>query len=374
MKQVLKFMNDLLSRPTSRTILMLDLLPDAVVLQILTRSELGAERVSDAVYLVPPAKLCDQGVVLMPELLGEWLRVHLHDQEPFSEQIDSVYVVLDNAFVTEKEIKLPIHMSDEDIAFQLLAEARSGLPVNAPEICLDYAPVFSKTHQMFQVRSVAKSHVEAAARLAKGFGASLGGVLMHEELSASQTSSTWQVPRFNFMPHRALARQAKRSRFAVMLGQFAVAGVVSAIGLSVALAHLAQVKTAEMHDAGEAAYVAEAYSETRQAYEDVLKAQQRDVVQARGLEERLRLQQQTLQWSQVLVQKTDGIWILKVEQQGAKWSVQGEALSAAHAKQLLQQLQALPVWGRSPEMSSLDVSPGAPMWQFRMDADLKAII
>ena len=376
-------MNKQLRRPTSRTILMLDLQPDALVLQVLTGSELGAEQGRGAVCLIPPAPLWANGEMLMPELLGEWvgewLQVHLKEQAFSVAQIDGVYVVLDNAFISAQNIQLPVNLSEQDIAFQLLAEVRAVLPADAPEVCFDYVSLrnkihSAKEHQIFEVRSVAKAHVDAAYRLAKGLGARLCGVLMHEALNSSQASSNWQLPRFNFMPHCMHTRHAKQLVLSKQLGRFALVGVVFAMGLSMLFSQLTQAKTADMLDASE---VAATYAKTQQAYEDALKTQQREVDQTREMQVRLGLQQQTLQWSRVLRERTDGIWVLNVQQQGARWTMEGEALSASHVQHMLQHLQALNVWLKPPELTRLEVAQGVsvtgvPVWQFRVDADLKA--
>jgi hypothetical protein len=56
--------------------------------------------------------------------------------------------------------------------------------------------------------------------------------------------------------------------------------------------------------------------------------------------------------------------------------LQGEALSSEHAKQLIQQLKTLDIWSQAPELLELQVTPavsttGLPVWQFRIEADLK---
>ena len=65
-----------------------------------------------------------------------------------------------------------------------------------------------------------------------------------------------------------------------------------------------------------------------------------------------------------------------VKQQGTRWTVQGEALSSSHAQQLVKQLKALDIWAQAPELPQLQVMPslsttGLPVWQFRIEADLK---
>jgi Tfp pilus assembly protein PilN len=88
------------------------------------------------------------------------------------------------------------------------------------------------------------------------------------------------------------------------------------------------------------------------------------------------VQSQTLRWSQVLSHATQGVWVASVQQQGARWTVQGEALSSDHVQRLLAQLKALDIWAQAPELPHLQVVPanarsGLSVWQFRIEADLK---
>jgi hypothetical protein len=78
----------------------------------------------------------------------------------------------------------------------------------------------------------------------------------------------------------------------------------------------------------------------------------------------------------VLSHAAQGVWVVSVKQQGTRWTVQGEALSSKHAQQLVQQLKALDIWAQAPELPQLQVMPavsttGLPVWQFRIEADLK---
>ena len=54
----------------------------------------------------------------------------------------------------------------------------------------------------------------------------------------------------------------------------------------------------------------------------------------------------------------------------------GEALSPEHVQQLREQLKALDIWMQVPELQQLQILPavartGLPVWQFRLEADLK---
>jgi len=54
--------------------------------------------------------------------------------------------------------------------------------------------------------------------------------------------------------------------------------------------------------------------------------------------------------------------------------MQGEALTPGHAQHLVQQLKALDIWVQAPELPQLTSAvstTGLPVWQFRIEADLK---
>ena len=119
-----------------------------------------------------------------------------------------------------------------------------------------------------------------------------------------------------------------------------------------------------------------AHQSAQAAYVLAQGVHQQGIQQSQWLQAQLVSQQQTLQWAQVLNQLDPGVWVMRVEQQDRRWRMQGEALSSAHATQVLQQLKALAIWRKAPELSQLQVkSPaitnGLPIWQFRIEAELK---
>jgi hypothetical protein len=88
---------------------------------------------------------------------------------------------------------------------------------------------------------------------------------------------------------------------------------------------------------------------------------------------------QTVQWVRVLDQGAQGVSVTRVEQQGARWQLQGEALTSAHASQVAHQLAALAIWTKPPALSQLQIktaplTTGLPVWQFRIDAELKGTV
>ena len=127
---------------------------------------------------------------------------------------------------------------------------------------------------------------------------------------------------------------------------------------------------------GESQILFRAFDDAQKAHAQAKTLQQNSVELANWLKARQALQSQSLQWSRVLSHAAQGVWVASVKQQGTRWTVQGEALSSNHAQQLVQQLQALDIWAQAPELPQLQVMPamsttGLPVWQFRIEADLK---
>jgi hypothetical protein len=139
---------------------------------------------------------------------------------------------------------------------------------------------------------------------------------------------------------------------------------------------LASAAQSQQPDASQVTAAAQAFDEAQKAHAQLKTLHARRTEQTRWLQERQDLQSQSLRWSRVLSQSADGVWIAGVKQQNAHWVVQGEALSAQHAQQLVAQLKALDIWRHVPELPLLQVMPavsatGLPVWQFRIEADLK---
>jgi hypothetical protein len=152
-----------------------------------------------------------------------------------------------------------------------------------------------------------------------------------------------------------------------------VAGAVVAAGLAMVMAFAAESQQPQMTDV---AASARAFDEAQKAHAQAVALQERTAEQARWLKARQDLQSQSLQWSRVLSHAAQGVWVSSVKQQGTRWVVQGEALSASHAQQLVKQLKALDIWAQAPELPQLQVVPsvattGFPVWQFRIEANLK---
>jgi hypothetical protein len=70
------------------------------------------------------------------------------------------------------------------------------------------------------------------------------------------------------------------------------------------------------------------------------------------------------------------LWVSEVKQQQTHWQLKGEALSAAQAQHLAQQLKGLDIWAQAPELRHLELtSPKSAtdllVWHFQIEADLK---
>jgi hypothetical protein len=177
----------------------------------------------------------------------------------------------------------------------------------------------------------------------------------------------------NLLPHREVAQHMLRRAWLVGVAVCAMGGAFLAAGFALVIASAAETKHKHM---GDVVASARAYEDARLAHSQAQTAQARVAEQTRWLQARQALQSQSLQWSRVLSQSAQGVWVGSVKQQGTRWTVQGEALSSQHAQQLVQQLKALDIWAQAPELPQLQVMPavsttGLPVWQFRIEADLK---
>jgi type IV pilus assembly protein PilN len=183
----------------------------------------------------------------------------------------------------------------------------------------------------------------------------------------------WHTGPINFLPHRQNKQQALRRAWLLGVAVCAMGGAFLAAGFALVISSAADHKYPPT-DAIAAS--GRAYNDAQKAHIQAKEIQQRSAEQRRWLDVRKALQVQSLQWSRVLSQAAQGVWVSSVKQQGTRWTVQGEALSASHAQQLVQQLKVLDIWAQAPELPQLQVMPavsttGLPVWQFRIEADLK---
>lgn len=387
------------SRLRRVSVLGLDVGLEVCSLVVLTGSASQPDSVCCAERLHLPDGLMAQGEVLRTEALGEWLRSYLAtgDYQP-----KSLYIGVDGALLTHHFVTLATGLSLDDVAFQLQAEVQSLVPEHAGEVCIDFAPdteTSSTGQQRYFVQAIPKRTVEALRRVAQVAGITAQVVEPRYDAAQRVAQShafaqlppasaalalqcdeafglalrAWHNQGINFLPHRENAQHVLRRAWLQGVAVCAVGGAVLAAGFAVVMGTAAETKYAQM---GDVAASAREYDQAQKTYVQAKAEQARRVEQARWLQARKALQLQSLQWSHVLSQSAQGVWVVRVKQQGMHWTVQGEALSSSHAQQLVQQLKTLDIWAKKPELPQLQVIPapsntGLPVWEFRIEADLK---
>lgn len=388
------------SRSQRLSVVGLDMGPDACSLVVLTGSKQSPDSVCCSERLTLPAGLMAQGDVLQSEALGQWLRAYLAagDYQP-----EMAYVGLDSACVSNHLVTLNAGLSPEDVAFQLLVEVQAVLPEHAVDVCIDYTldtePV-AVGQQRYVVQAVSRVRVEAVRRAFASAGLKLVAVESRHDaahrtrerdalMALPQASAAlalqcdeafglalraWCEGGMNFLSRREDTQHVLRRAWLLGMAVCAMGGAFLAAGFAVVMASAAERQRPSMD---EVRVSTRALDEAQKAHDQVKAQQERGLQQSQWLKTRQALQAQSLQWGQVLSQSTQGIWVSSVKQQGTRWTVQGEALSSGHAQQLVAKLRALDIWAQAPALPQLQVVPavaskGLPVWQFRIEADLKA--
>lgn len=387
------------SRPRRLSVLGFDVGPEACSLVVLTGSPSQPDSVCCAERLNLPEGLVAQGEVLRTEALGVWLRSYLAagDYQP-----KAIYIGIDGALLTHHFVTLTAGLSLDDVAFQLQAEVQSLLPAHAEQVCIDFATDTAPSpagQQRYCVQAAPKHMVEALRCVAQVAGITAQVVEPRHDAAQRVAQShafaqlppasvalalqcdeafglalrAWHNQGMNFLPHRENAQHVLRRAWLQGITVCAMGGAVLAAGFAVVMGAAAETKYAQM---GDVTASARERDQAQKDHEQAKAEQARRVEQARWLKVRKDLQLQSLQWSRVLSQSAQGVWVVSVKQQGTRWTVQGEALSSTHAQQLVQQLKALDIWAQRPELPQLQVLPaasttGLPVWQFRIEADLK---
>ncbi len=388
-------------RPRRLSVVGLDVGIDACSLVLLTGTTQQPDSVCCAERLHLPEGLVSQGEVLQSNELGLWLRAYLdaNDYHP-----EAIYMGLDSAQVSNHLVTLAAGLSPTDVAFQLQAEVQALLPPYANDVRIDYsldsAPSPEGTLR-YVVQAAPRLAVQALQRVAKTAGLALLAIeprfdaARRTQMSLALTSlpkasvalalqcdeafglalRAWGGTQdgVNLLPHREVAQHMLRRAWLIGVAVCAMGGAFLAAGFALVIASATETKHKQM---GDVVASARAYDDARLAHSQAQAEQARVAEQARWLQARQALQSQSLQWSRVLSQSTHGVWVGRVKQQGTRWIVQGEALSSQHAQQLVQQLKALDIWAQAPELPQLQVMPavsttGLPVWQFRIEADLK---
>ena len=387
------------SRQRRISVVGLDVGPDVCSLVVLTGSQARPDSVCCAERLNLPEGLVVRGEVLQSFALGQWLRGYL---EAGDYQPQAMCIGLDDACVSHHIVNLAAGLSEDDVVFQLQAELQSVLPVNAADVCIDYLLDTEQAQAgelRYLVQAVPRGRVEALQRVAMAAGLdalvveprsdaacrtenfdTLGALPTVSAALALQCDAAfglalraWRVGRTNFLPHRQSKKHALRRAWLLGVAVCAMGGAFLAAGFALVISSAAESKYPPVDDV---AASARAYDAAQKNHAQAKAKQQRSAEQARWLHARKDLQTQSLQWSRVLSHAAQGVWVASVKQQGTRWTVHGEALSASHAQQLVHQLKALDIWAQAPELPQLQVMPavsttGLPVWQFRIEADLK---
>ena len=386
-------------RPRRLSVVGLDIGPDICSLVVLSGSLSQPDSVCCAERLALPEGWVAHGEVLQSAALGQWLRTYLAtgDYQP-----EVAYIGLDSACVSNHFVTLTEGLSPEDVAFQLQAEVQSVLPEYVGEVCIDY--VFDTEpapagEQGYLVQAAPRQRVEALHRVAQLAGLkalaveprhdaahrtqlndALAGLPQTSVALALQCDEAfglalraWHDEGANFLPHHDDTQHVLRRAWLLGVVVCAMGGAFLAAGFALVMTSATESKYQHMDDAVASA---RAFDEAQKAHQRAKAEQDRRTAQARWLKARQDLQAQSLQWSRVLSHAAQGVWVGSVKQQGARWTVQGEALSSTHAQQLVKQLKALDIWVQAPELPQLQVMPtvsttGLPVWQFRIEADLK---
>lgn len=390
------------SRPHRLCVVGLDIGPQACSWVVLSGSQSQPDRVCCAERLQLPHGLVAQGEVVQSVALGQWLRSQLDagGYEP-----SEVFIGLDSAQVSHHMVTLAAGLSPADVRFQLQAEVQAVLPPHAPEVCIDYAvdtTTATMNESTYCVQAVPRAQVDALQRVAQTAGVkvrviepSQDAVRRKEQCQAEQCQAlaglpiaslaltmqcevalglalrAWHEDGINFLSRRDASQDVLRRRCFWGVALSALGGAVLAAGFAVVMASATQAKQAHLADAASSS---RAWSQAQRAHAHAKTIDERRAAQASWLKVRQDLQLQSLQWSQVLSHGAQGVWVSTVKQQGTRWTMQGEALTPGHAQHLVQQLKALDIWVQAPELPQLTSAvstTGLPVWQFRIEADLK---
>ncbi len=350
--------------------------------------------------LVLPDGLVQGAYVMDPLALGQWLQVWFSDH---GWQPQGVCLALDDTWLTRQTVTLSAQLSDRDVAFQLAAELAHTQNVDPAQVCwtyqvvtpagpdasaaqVSYALGFLAPDPVARLQAMAKAarvrawvvepRSEATQRaqvhpMAQGWMGEAASPSAHVALGLALAA--WAETGLNFLPHRRWARQRRQRAWAQQwVGVMGVSAVLSLV-LTAALRAATQ---AQQHLLRDPATLTQALADARSTQQNVALAQRQLDAQRQWLQTQQRQQQQTLEWHAALGHAGTSLRVTHVQQQDAHWVVQGEAPEVAHVQQWLEQLAALSVWQRAPELHQLQFmrstsGAGAWVWHFRIEADLK---
>ncbi len=369
------------SHPRRLCVVGLDVGPEVCRLVVLVGTPTRPESVCCAEPLSLPEGLVTQGEVLQPLALGQWLHTYL---EAKGYQPQAMCVGLNDVWVSHHTVSLTAGLSEDDVVFQLQAEVQSVLPDGAAEVCVDYdvMPEPAEAGELlYQVQAVPRARMETVLRVAEAAGWFALVVAPRRAALASPVDEAfglalgaWRETAVNFLPHRSFMQALLPYVWWLHVGVSVIVATSLTVGSVGVFFSVPETKPQHTHEWVSAA---RAYETAQQAHTQAKAAQQRGVEQSHWLQAHQALPSQSLVWSRVLGQAAQGVRVVRLTQQAAHWTVHGEALSPSHAQQLVAQLKALDIWAQAPELLQLHVMPaaspaGLPVWQFRIEANLKA--
>ena len=390
-------------RQSARVSVGLDLGPDVATWVILSGTSQGPTAVVLTERLTPPKGWMEAGRITQPTALGHWLGQALLKRQCMPTVLS---IGVADALITPHRVSLAHGLSQDDLAFQLLAEVQSALgdEGNETDVRIDFrseALQATTSELTYQVQSVSGAVVRDAQQLARAAGLHLLALMPRaeaESLAQQQVASSvalsafeplvadhavalglalsaWGEVAFNFLPHREATQRAarrlwQRHMFAACLG-----GAGLATGFTVTFNEMTDRLQATLSPTAREA-ASDAHGAAQQRHAQLSSLAQRAHAQASWFAGQQGLQASTLAWHQQLGQAAPGVWLSHVTQKGAQWSVRGEALSSHHAQQWVRPLGALTIWAKPPQLPALQLTPavsqqGVPVWQFQVDAELK---
>jgi hypothetical protein len=388
--------------PRRQCVAGLDLGVEGAWLVVLEGSLESAEHCACVEQLRLPDGLVQGPYVVDPLALGQWLKAWFKSRGWVPQ---GLCLALEDVWLRRQTVALPAQLSDRDVAFQLAAELAQTQDTDPTQVCWTYQ-VVSPTQGVHSVAQVSytvgflaadpvlrlQTAAQAAGvrawvieprsdatRRAQAHPMTLTG-LAGSDLDGASVAlglalAAWAETGLNFLPHRRWARQRRQRVWARQLAL--VTGVSGALCFGL-MAWLDLIVQAQRHTLRDHQTLTQALTVARNTQQSMALAHQQARAQKQWLQDQEMQQQQTVQWHAALSHANPDLWVSQLRQRDAHWVVQGEALSAAHVQEWLQQLTALSVWGRVPELHQLQFmrsasGTGAWVWHFRIEADLKGV-
>lgn len=248
----------------------LSLMPDYAQLVVLSGAH-APQEVLCAEYLPMPSGFWREGELVDPQGVGLWILSFLQSRDL---QPDSVSLGVDPHGLTWRTVTLPADLTNEDLAFQMMAELLDGRVQLADQICIDYVALPSSSgwqeqHTKYKtvmtsalrvkgLRSVARyAHLSVRAiepttqaserthqfqAFIQRSSVSAAGVLMCDEACGLALSHWDDEVGINFFPLHLEAAQRQQRNWAFRMAAGVVTGVVMSLGVSFLLNLTAQAE------------------------------------------------------------------------------------------------------------------------------------